>query len=82
LVPASGDGERALTVRISNRSTTLHPNLVIYDASKSEISSAHNATPGGGLSHAFKVGPGPAYVRASDYYAKNGGGYTLTVAPQ
>jgi hypothetical protein len=81
-VPASGDGERALTVRITNRSTTLHPNLVIYDASKSEISSAHNATPGGDLGHAFKVGPGAVYVRTSDYYAKNGGGYTLTVAPQ
>jgi hypothetical protein len=68
-----------LTVVIVNKSTTLHPNVVAYDASKTEIGSAHNSTAGGDLTFSFKASGGKAYVKVSDYYVQAGGDYTLAI---
>ena len=81
-IPGTKDAGRAMTVTIANRSTTLHPNIVVYDASKTEIGNGHNATAGGDLSYAFKAGAGSVYVKVSDYYVQSGGTYTLIIAPQ
>ena len=75
-------GEQAMTVTLINKSATLHPNIVVYDASKSEVGNVHNATPGGDLSYSFKTAKGPIYLRVSDYYIQSSGAYGLTLAKQ
>ncbi len=45
-VEGAGDAERSVTVKIANASTTLHPNVVVYDDSKTEIASNRNTTAG------------------------------------
>jgi hypothetical protein len=75
-------GERSMMVTLVNKSATLHPNVVVYDANKGEIGNAHNATPGGDLSYDFKAPKGPIYIRVSDYYVQSQGAYALTLAKQ
>jgi hypothetical protein len=81
-VEGTDKNESPLSVTIANNSSSLHPNVVIYDSSKAEIGSAHNSTAGGDLSYTLNVPKGPVYVRVSDYYAQSGGDYTLTIASQ
>jgi hypothetical protein len=73
--------DRAMTVTVANNSTTLHPNVVVYNAAKSEIGNAHTATAGGDLTFPFNA-KGAIFVRVSDYYNQSPGDYTLTIAPQ
>ncbi len=79
-VEGGGDAERPVTVKIANASTTLHPNVVVYDDSKTEVANSRNTTAGGDLTLPVKALKGGLYVRVSDYYAQSGGDYTLTVA--
>ncbi len=81
-VEGAGDAERPVVVKIANASTTLHPNVVVYDDSKTEIGSSRNTTAGGDLTLPVKALKGGLYVRVSDYYAQSGGDYTLTVDRQ
>lgn len=81
-VDAAGTGERKLRLLIANNSTSLHPAASVYDASKTEITTVRNTTAGGDLALEFKSGPGPVYVRVSDYYNSDAGDYTLTVTAQ
>lgn len=74
--------ERAMTVTIANGSATLHPNVVVYNAAKTEIGGTNNTTAGGDVSYSFKAPKGAVYVRIGDHYKSDGGAYTLTVAPQ
>jgi hypothetical protein len=69
-------------VTIANNSTTLHPNVVVFDSNKTEFGNQHNATSGGDVTYAFKAPPGPVYIRVSDYYTQSPGDYTLTVTKQ
>ncbi len=82
VVDAAAAGERKLSLLVANNSTMLHPAVSVYDASKTEIISVRNTTAGGDLLLDFKSGPGPVYVRISDYYNAEAGDYTLTVKPQ
>jgi hypothetical protein len=82
VVDAAGPSERKLRLVIANNSTTLHPAATVYDAGKTEIASDRNTTAGGDLQLDFMSGPGPVYVRISDYYKAEAGAYTLTVKPQ
>ena len=82
VVDATGTGERTLKITIANSSSTLHPGVNVYDANKTEITSARNTTAGGDLVLDIKSGPGPVYVRVGDYYNSDAGDYTLTVVPQ
>ena len=45
VIDGASGGDSAMAVTIANKSTTLHPNVVVYDASKTEIGNAHNARP-------------------------------------
>lgn len=74
--------ERTMTVTLANGSAALHPSLVIYDATKTQIGSQYNSTAGGDVTYTFKAPKGPIYVRVSDHYSGDAGAYTLTVAPQ
>ena len=81
-IAGASSGERTLTVTIANASATLHPNVVVYDAGKTQIGNAQNTTAGGDLIYSFKAPKGPVYVRVSDHFAQDGGDYALTIAPQ
>jgi hypothetical protein len=51
-----------LRVALENRSTTLQPELVVYDVAKAQIGSARNTTAGGDVSYSF--GPAKAAITA------------------
>lgn len=75
----SGD-DGGLRAFVQNRSTTLQPEVAVYDASKAQIGTGHNTTPGGDVSLNFKVKPRTIYyLRVRDYYTSAAGDYTLTV---
>ena len=79
---AGGATERVMKVTIANASTTLRPNVVAYDAAKTQIGSANNTTAGGDVTYSFKAPKGPMYLRVGDYYSGEKGDYALTIAPQ
>ncbi len=77
----SGDKEGMLRAAVQNRSTTLQPEVAVYDSSKALVGSKSNTTAGGDTSYAFKVKPDTTYyVRVRDYYASAAGDYTLTIS--
>lgn len=76
---SANDKERDVTVTLKNKSASLHPRIVVYNASKSEVAHQYNATAGGDLTVSVKAPAGPVYVRVSDYYDKAGGAYALTI---
>ncbi len=79
----SGDKEGVLRASTLNRSTTLHPEIAVYDSNKALIGSNKNTTAGGNTSYDFKVQPNTTYhVRVRDYYSDGAGAYTLTVATE
>jgi hypothetical protein len=79
---AGATAERQMTVKIANASPTLHPNLVVYDAGKTQIGAASNTTAGGDLTYSFKAPKGRIYLRVADHYTGDKGDYVLTIAPQ
>ena len=81
VVPGAAN-ERSMTVTLTNGSATLRPNVAIYDAAKTQISSQSNTTAGGDVTYSFKAPNGPVYIRVADHYSGDAGAYTLTVAPQ
>ncbi len=79
----SGDKEGMLRASTQNRSTTLRPEIAVYDSSKAIIGSNKNTTAGGDASYVFKVQPNATYfVRVRDYYSDAAGEYELTVSPE
>jgi hypothetical protein len=76
-------GDNAMIAKLENRSTTLHPKLSVFDATKAVIGEQQNTTKGGDVSLAFKArGPAIYFVRVSDYYSDGSGDYALTVTRQ
>jgi len=74
------DTETMMKFDLSNRSTTLRPQLTLFDANKTQIGSNHNTTGGGNIGNAIKAQPNSIYyVRVRDYYGEAAGDYTLTV---
>lgn len=74
--------DRQMKVTFANGSATLHPNVTVYDAGKTQIGSTSNTTAGGDLTYTFKAPKGPIYLRVADHYSGDKGDYTLTIAPQ
>ena len=73
--------EATLIASVKNRSTTLQPEIALYDANKRLLGTQGNTTAGGDTSYAFKVTPNATYyLRVRDIYASAAGDYTLTVA--
>jgi len=70
-----------LTVKLENRSASLHPKVNIYDGRKAQLSERHSSTGGANLEHSFDAEPGARYfVAVSDHYRDGAGEYTLTIA--
>jgi len=71
-----------LAIAVANKSTSLHPLITVFDASKTQVASQYNATSGGDATVTVKAQPGTLYVRVSDYYSDGSGDYMLTVTKQ
>lgn len=78
----AGASEGRMQVAVENRSTSLQPEIAVYDSAKALIGSANNTTAGGNASFSFKAKPDARYyLRVRDYYSSAAGAYSLTVAP-
>lgn len=77
----AGKAEATLIASVKNRSTTLQPELALYDGSKRQLGTQANTTPGGDTSYTFKTAPNAThFLRVRDVYSNAAGDYTLTVA--
>ncbi len=82
VVPAD-DKEHTLRASVQNRSSTLRPEIAVFDTNKAMIGTARNTTPGGDTNYTFKLAPGGVYyVRVRDYYSDAAGDYTLTLSEE
>lgn len=69
-----------VTVKLQNRSTSLHPKLNIYGGNKVHMGERHSGTRGADLEHSFEAQPNSKYfVAVSDHYREGAGDYTLTI---
>jgi len=70
-------------VSIQNRSTSLDPDLELFDASKAHLASATNGTAGGDLTYDFVSAPGATYsLRVTTHYGNGSGVYLVSVTPR
>ncbi len=73
----------AYTVRVVNRSASLHPEITAFNGDKREMTRQTNTTSGGNISASVETVAGQTYfLRVRDYYDRAGGDYTLTVTRQ
>jgi hypothetical protein len=77
-----GAAERNMKLTVSNASTSLHPLVVLYDATKTEIARTQNTTAGGDLTVSFKAPKGAIHARISDYYGDSSGAYSVRLQPE
>jgi Tetratricopeptide repeat len=73
-----------LVVWLDNRSTSLQPEIEVYDANRSKIGGSSNRNPAGNASYSFAAQPNSLYyvkVRTADYTSSSGA-YGLSVRPQ
>lgn len=76
----AGDEAASMLIKVANTSTTLRPQITLYDANKAQVGSQYNATSGGDSSYAFNAAPKATYyIRVRDYYGEQPGTYTLSV---
>jgi hypothetical protein len=80
---ATSDTRRDLVdVIIKNESTTLAPDVTIYNSDKSQIAENYNGTAGGDVSQSLAAQPkGRYYVRVKPCCSSGPGNYTLTIRP-
>jgi hypothetical protein len=69
---------QSLQVTLENRSTTLRPNVVVYNAQRSQIKEGYDGTTGASLDFSVDVAPGEAYYLQVKPYGTFGD-YRLTV---
>ena len=68
-------------VRLQNESTTLRPNLKIFNADRSLIADPYDTSPGASVQHELTLTPGqPIYVQVLPYNTI--GKYKISVTPQ
>ena len=76
----TGGKEGAMVIMVANLSTTLRPQITLFDANKTNLGQHENTTSGGDVSYPIVAKPKSTYyVRVRDYYGKTAGDYTLTV---
>jgi hypothetical protein len=71
-------GSAKLQVALENHSTTLRPNVVVYNARRSQLHDQYDGTPGASLDFGVDVTPGDTYYLQVKPYG-TAGGYRLTV---
>ena len=70
-----------LSARVENRSTTLRPCIVIYDADRNRVSGDCNGNPSANYALTFRTAPNATYLVQVSGYADSVGDFTLTVTP-
>ncbi|MGH1419655.1 MAG: hypothetical protein ACRBCJ_12420 [Hyphomicrobiaceae bacterium] len=71
---------KQIEIKIANQSTTLRPNIILFDSNKSNIASRMNKTAGGDATLVLDIQPGKTnYIYVGDYYAGASGAYEMTV---
>lgn len=79
----TGDGEANVRIDLENRSTSLHPEIALYNANKAKLGSQKNTTRGGNVSYAFKAQPNTKYfIHVRDHYSNGSGDYTMTISAE
>ena len=69
-----------IRVEVRNQSTTLEPNVQLYDADKANIGSTSNTTAGGDANYEFVAAPATSYsVRVASHYGSANGVYLVRV---
>jgi hypothetical protein len=67
-----------LRLRLENRSTTLRPSVIVYNAQRSQLHNPYDGTPGASLDFSFEVTPGASYYFRAQPYGTYGT-YRITV---
>nr|ART38793.1 G253 [uncultured bacterium] len=70
---------KSLRVTLENRSATLRPNVVIYNAQRSGLQDRYDGTPGASLDFSFDTTPGEAYYFQVKPFSSGSGDYRLTM---
>ncbi len=71
-----------IKIEVENRSTTLRPNIRLFNADKTSLGNRANKTAGGNTSYSFVTPPETRYTfQISDYYAETTGAYLVRVLP-
>lgn len=71
-----------IRIEVENRSTTLEPQIELFDAEKASLGSAHKKTPGADINYQFVAAPGTRYAaKVSNYYGSSVGVYNVKVIP-
>jgi len=79
----TGNDEANVRIEIENRSTTLRPEIGLYDANKTWLGHQINKTGGGDASYTFKAPPNSKYyIRIRDYYGEAAGDYTMNLSAE
>lgn len=68
-------------IDLQNKSTTLRPNVAVFDADKNQIHSEYRATSGANLKFSFVANPGSDYYLEVTKFGGEGGQYQLTTKP-
>lgn len=69
-----------ITIEVQNRSTSLRPRIIVYNADKAEVGSTYNGTSGGDAKYSFVVGPEQKfYAAVGDRYGELKGVYLFKV---
>jgi hypothetical protein len=71
-----------INARVENTSTTLMPQITVYNSDKSQLQNQYNTTAGANLELNFTADPGQDYYVEVSGWASSTGGYTLKLTPQ
>jgi hypothetical protein len=71
-----------LIVLLDNASTTLEPQIDVYDQSRSRIGGNYNNNPAGNISYSFTAQSNSLYYMRVEPCDRSSGAYILTVRPQ
>lgn len=70
-----------VVIRLNNKSSTLRPDIKIYNSERSQLSEKYDGTPGANVEQAMSLDPGKSiYVEVLPY--DSAGAYELSVSPQ
>lgn len=67
-----------LRLKLENRSTTLRPSVIVYNAHRSQLHNPYDGTPGASLDFSFDTSPGATYYFRVSPYGTHGA-YRLTL---
>lgn len=71
-----------IRIEVTNQSTTLEPNIQLFDAEKANVGGTSNVTAGGDVSYSFVAPPSSNFsARIASHYGSANGVYVVRVVP-